>query len=312
MRHAYEIVVWCSERDASVVAEICDAYGALSSRVRAITVEQPGPFPTATEQQGTYLIVVSSSLMKMWFTMSEWTAQFLEWHRAGGHALAIVADTSQISGGPLSTLPMLELHDCSSLTRTTSLLEFLDVPRPHEIVLEPREDYAGALAHARGVAAWRDGRPQQARAFFEEAVRLRVSLTEGDPRMAASLNALGAAELAADDTVAALSHLEAARALRAAWLGTAAPQTAASESNVGAIKLVTGELREAARLCGAAADKLFALGEPWHRHSALAAIQAAQAHERLGEMDASRALRERLGRHVTDGPAGGARNLLIN
>ncbi|MDX2086368.1 MAG: tetratricopeptide repeat protein [Kofleriaceae bacterium] len=208
-------------------------------------------------------------------------------------------DDSEMTGGPLEGVPTLLLNEHAQHARMGALAEFLDVPRPLEVVREGGED-DGSRAHARGLVSWFSGDLRAAHAAFEMAVASRRSLTRGDPRLAASLNALGATAIALHDAVRGSEHLTQAVALRAEWLGTSAPQTAVTESNLGVARFILGQFDEAAELCSCASQKLIELGGSWEMRGTHAASCAARAYDRLGRHTEARAWLAVAKRHRLD------------
>jgi hypothetical protein len=286
----YSAHVHCIGSDERIAEDIREAFGDLSDRVAIAVIDRDGvalPAIAAHEQAGTAILIASSTLLRAWFGGAGWADVIAAWRTAGGRALIVHPDTST---GPFDW-PELELGHVRAHARHQVLSEFLDVPRPLALRFdaEHEDDGPGALEHARGVLAWQRADMGLAASHFERAVAARDALHSGDPRRAASENALGAALARAGRFAESIPHLERALLRRRTWLGTESPQAAASANNLGIALLSAGEPARAARLLTRATEAMLALGSSYDARARACAAHAAVALDAAGDPTSARA-----------------------
>lgn len=277
------VSVYAIEADASDAELVRSAYDDLASRIRVSLLDRDAllmPEPAAS-QTGPSILIASSRLLRLWFGGAKWAVTIARWAAAGGKALIVHPDTSS---GPLDW-PQVELGHAPPDAREHSLREFLDTRRDLTLRFDAAEedDAAGALEHARGLVAWQRADTEPAAEHFRRALAERGALHEGDPRRAATANALGAALLRAGRIAESLPFLEDALTRRTAWLGTDSPQTAASANNLGLALLRSGQPARAASLLAHAADAMLDLGPAYEARARACAAHAAAASRAAGD-----------------------------
>lgn len=279
----YSAHVHCIGTDEGLAEDIRESFGDLNDRVAITVIDREGvalPEIAGGEQAGTAILIASSTLLRAWFGGAEWADVIAQWRAAGGRALIVHPDTST---GPFDW-PEVELGHVRLHARHQVLSEFLDVPRPLALRFdaEHEDDGPGALEHGRGVLAWQRADMALAAIHFELAVAERSALHSGDPRRAASENALGAALARGGRFAESIPHFERALLRRRTWLGTESPQAAASANNLGIALLNAGDSARAARLLTRATEAMLALGPSYEARACACAAHAAVALDAAG------------------------------
>lgn len=279
----FGVSVYCVEHDADTAELVRRAYGEFGPLVTVSILDRdPLTLPAlAGGQHGPCVLIVSSQLLRRWFGGAAWPQAIATWRTAGGKALVVHPDSS---GGPLDW-PELELGRVRLDAREQALCEFFDVPRELTLDFDAdlEDDAVGSLAHARGIIAWQRGAIGDAREHFERAVAERAQLHEGDPRRAASENALGGALARTGEFARAIPCFERALGARRTWLGTRSPQAAATANNLGIALINTGDARGAAALLAEAAETMLELGGSYDARARACAAHLAAALEAIGD-----------------------------
>lgn len=309
----FTVIVFCVEADTSTAELIRLTYGDLSERVSISRLDRDRfrlPELDGRLQSGTCVFVVSAQFIRQWFGGAPWAEPLLRWRTDGGCALVLHPDAS---AGPFDW-PALELAHVRAHAREHSIAEFLDVPRPLTLRYDAadEDDGHGALEHARGTSAWLAGQIPEAADHFERALRARLHLHAGDPRVAASENALGASLLRTGNIIGAVRHLETAVLLRRTWLGHWSPQAAVSANNLGIALLNAGEAPRASVELMDAARAMIDLGPSYSEAARGCALHLAAALRAVADLAGADSWQRRADALLRSGASGPKRDVLLN